>query len=157
MSKNRITILPWVGFKVDRKIPPCMVTHTQGSTFKLKKRILEKVKVQIDNETVEVKRYRCLTFSGVPFYLYHNARSYVYTPIFQAEGKRVSIHLRKHYPGTNFVCILDNASMHKKIQNFENLKFVFLQPGTTSMIQPLDLIFNGALKQKYKKNSSMQL
>ena len=113
MSKNRITILPWVGFKVDRKIPPCMVTHTQGSTFKLKKRILEKVKVQIDNETVEVKRYRCLTFSGVPFYLYHNARSYVYTPIFQAEGKRVSIHLRKHYPGTNFVCILDNACTRK--------------------------------------------
>ena len=156
MSKSRITILPWVGFHTDRQVAPCLVVHSQGSTFDLKQRVPQTVRVKIDNTIREVKRFKCLTKTGFEFYLYYNSKAYVYTDIFHAEGKRVSAYLRQKYPGTIFTTLLDNASMHVKIQNFSNLKFCFLQPGTTSIIQPLDLCWNAVLKQKYKKKLSMK-
>jgi hypothetical protein len=49
------------------------------------------------------------------------------------------------------VCfILDNFSGHILSKDFEHIKFVFLPPGTTSVLQPLDCGIINSFKCKYR-------
>jgi hypothetical protein len=51
-----------------------------------------------------------------------------------------------------FIClIVDNFSGHTSVEHFSNIKIVYLTPGMTSVLQPLDCGIINSLKARYKR------
>ena len=69
--------------------------------------------------------------------------------LFEWECERLVRYLKTYSPAKKFVMILDNAPSHK-LNKYENLDFVFLEPGTTGILQPLDRCVFAVLKSQYR-------
>ena len=83
------------------------------------------------------------------FVLYNNCKAWMTASLFEWECERLVRYLKTYSPAKKFVMILDNAPSHK-LNKYENLDFVFLEPGTTGILQPLDRCVFAVLKSQYR-------
>ena len=83
------------------------------------------------------------------FVLYNNSKAWMTSYLFDWEMERLAYYLKKQFPQKKFIMLLDNATSHTKTK-YDNLDFVFLEPGTTGILQPLDRCVFAVLKSKYR-------
>ena len=141
--KSRITFAPVVQYSKLLKFKPCFVVPVKQTLWKNKPPKTETKTVQWQGHDFQMLRKE---YSN--FVTYYRVKSWINTPLYEWEMKRLSDHLKKNFPNTKFCMIIDNVASHSKIE-FPNLKMSFLPPNSTAALQPLDTSIFGTIKNVY--------
>jgi len=81
---------------------------------------------------------------------FHNKKAWMTTAIFNEWLQCFDLHVGKNQK--KVLLLLDNCSTHVSIYEPKSVKIMFLPPGTTSKLQPLDAGIIRTFKAYYKRN-----
>ena len=143
-QKERVSFCPVI--RCGSTLPgykPMFISRTKGVKWGPSRLETKKVK-KSDGTEIELERRIFETFI-----LYNNSNAWMTSHFFDWEMERLARYLKKEFPHQKFILILDNAPSHTK-NKYENLDFVFLEPGTTGIMQPLDRCPFAVVKSQYR-------
>lgn len=104
----------------------------------------------------KAKKPRCFkNIQSLPVSYENNTRSWMTSQIFEKWLRSWDAELKSG--GNKILLLVDNCPAHPVVSNLKCIKFVFLPPNVTSVLQPMDQGVIKALKTQYRKLQVLQM
>ena len=146
---NRTTCFKWEKPHGDHnhgkkdRMTAFLVCNLTG-TYKMKPAVIGKAK-----KPHCLKRDYNMTVKDMAVYYYANKTAWMSTECFNDVMTMLNNHMKKQ--GRHILMTMDNANVHETDdEKFSNIKFFFLPPRTTSVLQPLDQGIIRSFKCRYR-------
>ena len=153
-AKERLTFLPTINATGSLHYPPAFICKSKclsKKTWKLKSRRAITKKVIVGKKTFIVEQIKIEYKSGQRCVVYVSSSAWINSGIFHIELERLSNHLKCNYPNETFILMMDNCGGHENLPTFDNLVYLHFKSQTTGIVQPLDQLLFGLLKNEYRR------